>query len=279
MSLRIRPLVLLSLIVATTAVTASPASATTCTTSAYDSAVLADSPVAYWPLGTVPADQPVAPDCTGHGHSGSYVNTPHTTTLPNGDLAQDFDGATQYVEIPDADDLGVTATGRLTIEAWMRPDALQFSHAEGSGYVYWLGKGTSGQQEYAARMYSLTNSEDRPNRISGYVFNLNGGQGVGSYFQDTVTTADWTHVVIVINTVDTSSTYPMGCTRIYKDGVARDTDSLADLNITPGNGTAPFRIGTRDLASFFEGRIGKVAVYGRELTAAEILSHYNTMTS
>ncbi|TDD23480.1 LamG domain-containing protein [Kribbella turkmenica] len=265
------------LLIEAATMTTTAAAGATCPTSAYDTRVLADAPIAYWPLGTIPAQQPSAPDCSGHGHIGTYVNTPNTTTMPNGDLAQQFDGSTQYVEFPDAPDLSLTATGRLTIEAWMRPATLQFTDQEGSGYVHWLGKGTSNQQEYVARMYSQVNSENRPNRISGYAFNLTGGLGVGSYFQDPVSTAEWIHVVIVINTADTSGSYPSGYTRIYKNGVLRDTDSLAGLDITPGNGTAPFRIGTRDFASYFEGRIGKVAIYDYELSAADIADHNNTM--
>src|SRR5207244_2828563 len=130
-----------------------------------------------------------------------------------------------------------------TIEAWMRPDTLQFTHQEGSGYVHWLGKyigtGTNKQEEYVARMYSLQTSDNppRPNRISGYAFNLSGGQGAGSYFQDPVSTGEWIYVVIVINTLNTSPTYPTGYTKIFKNAALRDTDSLKDYNIVPQNGT------------------------------------------
>jgi hypothetical protein len=58
--------------------------------------------------------------------------------------------------VPDADDLSITATGKLTLEAWMRPDVLEFPKQEGSGYVHWMGKGEAqgddGQQEYASRI-------------------------------------------------------------------------------------------------------------------------------
>jgi Concanavalin A-like lectin/glucanases superfamily len=263
---------------ATITVSTMPASAEACTLSAYDNRVLADAPVAYWPLGTVPAEQPVAPDCSGNGHNGTYVNTPHTTTMPNGDLVQQFDGVEQYVQFPDANDLSVTTTGRLTIEAWMRPHTLQFPDDERSGYVHWMSKGAAGQQEYVARMYSKVNTEDRPNRISGYAFNPGGDEGVGSYFQDPdVTTDTWVHYVLVINIADTSPSFPIGYTKIYRDGDQRDMDSLADLNIIPANGTAPFRIATRDFQSYFQGRIGKVAVYDYELTEADIDAHNQTM--
>ena len=268
----------LLLTAATVTVSITPASAATCTLSAYDNRVLADAPVAYWPLGTVPAEQPAAPDCSGHGHNGTYVNTPNTTTMPNGDLAQQFNGVDQYVQFPDANDLSVTTTGRLTIEAWMRPHTLQFSDEEGCRLRALDGQGRPGQQEYVSRMYSEVNSEDRPKRISGYAFNPIGLKGVGSFFQDAdITTDDWIHYVLVINIADTSPSFPMGYTKIYRDGEPRDMDSLAELNIVPANGTAPFRIATRDFQSYFEGRIGKVAVYDYELTEADIDAHNNTM--
>lgn len=75
----------------------------------------------------------------------------------------------------------------------MRPDTLQFPRVQGSGYVYILGKGTAGKQEYALRMYSYSNSENppRPSRVSAYVFNLAGGEGSGAYFQDPVRPGTW----------------------------------------------------------------------------------------
>ncbi|MGI5473139.1 hypothetical protein [Streptomyces sp. CA-132043] len=144
--------------------------------------------------------------------------------------------------MPDDDPLSVPTTGILTIEAWMRPDDLTPPNVESSGYVHWLGKITYGggnNVEWAARMYSLDNTEDRANRISGYAFNREGGEGVGSYFQDPVQVGEWIHYVLVINTVVRDAPYPMGYTKIYKNGDQRDQDSLAKLKIEPANTTSP----------------------------------------
>jgi hypothetical protein len=240
--------------------------------------VLADGPVAYFRL-----DGTNVKDYSPRSHDGRYVGTPGTTTLPNGDAATVFDGSSQYAEVPDADELSVTATGTLTLEAWLRPDVPEFPNLEGSGYVHWLGKGErqgdDGQQEYTSRMYSLTNSEERDNRVSGYAFKPSGGKGIGSYFQDPVAAGEWIHYVLVINTT-VSDQYPQGYTKIYKNGVERDQDSLKSkdgLHIVPGNGTAPLRIGTRDGASYFKGAIGKVAVYGHELSSSDVVEHYRMM--
>jgi hypothetical protein len=236
--------------------------------SAYDEAVLAGGPVAFLDGAT---------DLTGGGHDGAFTGEPAATTLPNGENAVQYNGTSQYLTIPDAPELSATHTGAITIEAWIRPDTLQFRRSEGSGYVHWLGKGAPKQHEYVARMYSLTNTEKRPNRVSGYAFNAVGGLGAGSYFQDSLTSGQWLHYALVINTTDTSARYPTGYTKVYRDGVLRDQDRLADYTIVPTDGTAPLRIGTRDLASFFEGAIGKVAVYDRELSASELTGHVRLM--
>jgi len=246
-------------------------------TSAYDRLVLADGPILYLTMST--PEQGREPDRTGRARQGTYApagSPPQTTALPNGDLCARFDGASQYLEVPDADDLSIPTTRRLTLEAWMRPDVLEFPSKEGSGYVHWLGKGESGTQEYVLRMYSLTNSEARPSRVSGYAFNLAGGLGAGSYFQDPVAAGEWIQVVVAFNLDDAPGATP-GTVKIYKNGVLRDMDTLASFQVVPGNGTAPLRVGTRDRHSFFAGAIGKVAIYDRELTPAQVLSHAQAM--
>jgi hypothetical protein len=242
-------------------------------TEVYDAAILAAGPVAYWTLAGGSAG---ISDRTGHGHNGTYLNGFAATTFPDGSLATVFNGSSQYIEISNDTTLSVPATGILTVEAWLRPDALEFPGQEDTGYVHWLGKGESGQHEYAARMYSFTNSEvpSRPNSISGYAFNLAGGLGVGSFFQDTVVAGQWIHYVLTINTIATDGTYPTGYVQVSKNGEQRDKDSLSDLSIVPVHGTAPLRIGTRDLASFFKGAVSKVAVYNYELAATAIRDHY-----
>jgi hypothetical protein len=240
---------------------------------AYDAKVLHDNPVAYW---TLEGGSAGLTDRTGNGHHARAVNAYTVTSFLNGLTAMAFDGVNQYAEVADEDDLSVTNTGIITIEAWMRPDVLVFPNRESTGYVHWMGKGTNGQFEYVSRMYSLvtTDNPPRPNRISGYSFNLSGGLGTGSYFQDSVIPGEWIHYVLVINTVDTSPAFTTGYTKVYKNGVKRDQDRLTDYNIVPGNGSAPFRIGTLDFRSFFQGAVARVAIYNHELSPLTILDHY-----
>jgi peptidoglycan/xylan/chitin deacetylase (PgdA/CDA1 family) len=246
----------------------------------YDQQVLSLKPVLYLPLDD-PASS-IATDLSRDRHMAVYRSGGRrlgTARLPNGDLTTVFDGEGQYVEVPSSKELSISNTGCLTIEAWVRPDVLQFPHEQGSGYVYILGKGTSGKEEYAMRMYSLRNSEvpPRPNRISAYVFNLSGGLGSGAYFQDEVRPGEWMMVTFVIDSRP-SGQWPDGYITIYKDGVSRGGPvSLRQFNVVPQASDAPFRVGTRDLESFFQGAIGKVAVYDTVLSDQEIIATYQAM--
>ena len=244
------------------------------TLSSYDLIVLANSPVAYWPLD--PSDPH---DYSGHNLNGVSSNSPFATKAPNNDTVSVFNGINQYFTMDDNDYLEIVRTGILTIAAWFRPDTLQFDYNEGSGYVHWMGKGMANAQSWAARMYSYNNTEGRFNRISGYAFNLTGGLGAGSYFQDTIIVGQWIFYTLVINTINVSSSYSTGYTKIYKNGIYRDQDALSGYGIIPQNGSAPMRIGTRQLQSFFKGAIGKVAVFDYELTSTQIQTHYNCMIS
>jgi hypothetical protein len=175
-----------------------------------------------------------------------------------------FDGVASYAQVPSEPRLSVSSSG-FTIAVWMMPGGLTFSKTEGSlaseQYVHWLGKGESGQQEYAFRMYSLTHPGPRQNRISFYVFSPAGGRGCGSYFQDSIKPGQWMQVVGV---VDPSSKM----VSIYKNGQLRHSDSYASLALQ--SGSAPLRIGSKDLHSYFRGAIGPIWIWKRPLSAPEI---------
>ena len=244
----------------------------------YNAVVLDDKPSAFWTMGHPGTGN--ENDASGHGHGGRFFGHPKPATLPNGETATAFNGSSQYMQVKDHSALSPATTGVLTIEAWMRPDTLRFAHREGTGYVHWMGKGEPNNHEYAARMYSSGNSENRANRISGYLFNASGGKGAGSYFQEEVRPGQWIHYVLVINANAKSQKYPHGYTKIYRNGVLANQNDLnyRGTPVSPDRGNAPFRVATRDFNSFFKGAIGKVAIYSKELPAKRIAVHYDAMT-
>ncbi len=258
----------------------------------YDALVLSDGPVLYLAMNGAASE----PDLTGNGHDGTYKGgAPSPAALPNGDDAADFDGVEQYLTVPSAAVLSIPTKHELTWEAWIRPDVLQFDN-DTSGYVDWMGK----CEEYAptceweARMYSMTNSENRCNRLSAYAFNPGGDLGSGAFWQQTdcgvsIKANSWYHVVGEYTTLTQPSgcsdtaTYP-GSIDIWVNGVEwhqashGDTGCMSQYQIVPTANDSPVNVGTMAHDAWFEGAIGKVAIYDKVLSGSAIESHYTAMT-
>jgi hypothetical protein len=257
----------------------------------YNAVVLADNPVAFWELAN--ASTGSEPDRTGHGHTGTYRGgTPALVDLPNGDRAADFNGVSEYVTVPSSPAFSIPTTQALTWEAWIRPDVLQFPHSSG-GYVDYMGKCASYSPtcEWEARMYNLTNAQNRVSRLSAYVFNPGAGLGSGADWQPAngvIQAAHWYHVVAEYQT----RSQPAGCSgpqvggiNIWVNGVEWNmsvhlqTGCLSQFGVTPVANNSPLNIGTMAMDTWFQGAIGKVAIYDHLLSTAQITRHYSVMTS
>jgi len=252
--------------------------------SAYRAIVLAKNPVGYWRLGEVTG--PTAVDETGNGHDGTYFGG--VTYQEPGALANDpntavgFDGLDAYVEVPDSVQFSQMTSGAgLTVEVWMRPDLLVFAGENSEHYIHWLGKAQPAGNEWGFRFYSHRSA--RPNRISAYIWNPEGLQGAGAYFEDKIH-HEWIHVVACYDPGDMND--PTAGVSIYKNGVLRGSPDSTQgaayqkgalysaYDIVPVHSNAPLRFGTRDLGSFLKGRLDEIAIYPRVLTADEILENY-----
>src|SRR5262245_2855514 len=107
-------------------------------------------------------------------------------------------------------------------------------------------------------MYNKNSS--RPNRISFYVFNFWGGEGIGSYYQNDahpITAGDWIHVV---GAADSQKTYLFINGGSKKEDYYDENSPFKDrdgsqLIIYPKRGTAPIRVGTREKKAYFQGDI------------------------
>lgn len=255
--------------------------------SKYAERVLSLKPVGYWRLQE--QEGTVARDSSPHKRHGEYHGHPDFQKAGpmSDDHAVDFDGKETYVEIPSHADFSVpTHRHGMTVEAWMEPDRLKFPGETKEPYVHWLGKGEKDQFEWALRFYSHAATE-RPNRLSGYIFNAAGGEGAGAYFQDAKfwdrdgESQPWVHVV---------ACYPPGTKDDPKAGVSLYINGklkqgppakgtlYSSFDIAPRAGDAPLRLGTRDLNSFFHGRLAEVAIYPRVLTAEEVQENYALAT-
>jgi len=116
--------------------------------------------------------------------------------------------------------------------------------------------------------------------VSGYVFNPIGLQGAGSYYQPTAVwplqAGEWVHYMLVINNSVANPYTKLYVHRRSSDGIIvefTDQDLLSDYDITPQAGSAPFRMATVGFGSWFQGAIGKVAIYNYEPDAARVLEH------
>ncbi len=205
----------------------------------------------------------------GTGHTGTGTPTRTTGQIGN---AQVFDGDDDYIQVADNDAFSIPTTGELTVEAWIRPDVLDFPKAEPSGnpaqgaYVNLLGKADyGGKEEYQFRIYNKTGS-DRPNQLSFYVFNLDGGWGAGADSQDVLTAGQWIHVVGIVYANNVC---------FYKNSVLRETTSLTGYKLE--NGMAPFQIGHCENAAhpgYFLGAIDEVRVSNIARSDAWIRASY-----
>ena len=257
----------------------------------YDSIVLDDNPVLYLAMNTFTSG--TENDKTGKGNNGIYMGgNPTLANLPNGDTAADFNGSSEYLSVPSSSDLSISTTQQLTWEAWIRPDTLQFPYSSSDGYVEWMGKCRSYSPtcEWEARMYSSSTAENRPSRLSAYVFNNTADLGSAADWQpssNVIKAGQWLHVVGEYQTQTTpsecSSSYP-GTINIWVNGVKQSfvshyqTGCMSQYNIIPKAGTSPLIIGTMAMDYWFKGAIGKVAIYHYLLSQTQINNHFKTMT-
>jgi hypothetical protein len=245
------------------------------TSSTYARRVLEKKPCGYWRLGE--KSGPAMVDASGGGHDGNAMGQvvfgQKGMLDREADTALVFDGKSACIEIPSHAAFSQPTSGLgFTVEAWMRPDVLEFTGEGEDGYVHWLGKGEAGKMEWAFRFYPKTSS--RPNRVSAYIFNSGPGLGSGAYVEDDIKAGKWMHIVAVFDPGD--ATNPKAGVSIYKDGKLALSPATSPgalykaYDVMPVAGTAPLRLGTRDKKSFFTGALDEVAIYPRALTAREI---------
>lgn len=159
----------------------------------------------------------------------------------------------------------------------------------GSGYCHYMGVGSSFTNTITTFRHYFDpdqSGQGRPRRESGYAFNPtdeygNGHLGAGSFWQENDPTSTFVFKCLTINTsyAGESVTFP-GQTKIYKNGVLKDTDTFYGAGTYkiyehPTN-SAPFRIGQVHDGSGFLGTIKMAAIYDHELTQAEVTTLNNS---
>ncbi|HSY18701.1 MAG TPA: LamG-like jellyroll fold domain-containing protein, partial [Candidatus Acidoferrales bacterium] len=217
----------------------------------YQSTVVADSPLAFYPLNLAVDTGGTATDVSGNGNDGSYVNIFSGFNNTNGPSAYianavSFDGVDTSVDLSGVASL-TSLAGAVTLEAWVQP-------ADSTTFGDILGKG-----------YDSVTSQESYIRVDGpygafYDVNLGNAQITGGQQATT-----WSHVVLVNNGTSTS---------LYINGVLiqSKSDTVGALSFSDawsiGNGTSAGN------GRHFNGNIAAVAFYPSGLTAAQVLNHY-----
>jgi hypothetical protein len=188
----------------------------------------------------------VAIDSSGNGNNGTIYGTANWVSGRYGD-ALSFDGATNYVAVPDSPSLEIT--GAITLEAWVETNNVgkQAVITKSGGYLLYVGAGGDGK--VYAYLYGTTSA----------------------WLGGTTNVADGLWHLIAL-TYD-----PNGGTnnfKLYVDGALEAqytvTGSISSTSNRVGIGDRP-DVGFRD---FFNGTIDEPRIYNLALSASEIQADY-----
>jgi len=211
------------------------------TTSIYDNTGLVGSWHFNEGSGTIVAD------ASGNGNDGTMMNMDPATDWVDGRFgkALDFDGANDYVVVPNSNSLNITGNA-VTVAAWIKHSSAGW-HPVCDGIVQHEGQ------------YALQINNGQP------TFYVNTGSGwVYARWANTLALSTWYYVV---------GTYDGSGIRIWVNGIERaSTNNSGNLSSTSNticlgssaNGTYPFN-----------GIIDEVRIYNRALSSDEISALYN----
>lgn len=223
----------------------------------YQSAVLADSPRAYYPLNLDVDTGSTASDVSGNGNPGTLVNIYsgfNNAVGPSAFItnAISFDGFSTYIDLGAGSNPGLlNFAGAISLEAWVQP-----------------GNTSQGQMNIVAKGY------DSSANLNEVTLRANGGNFYGGTYSDTNNvqgaaggqqTTDWSHVVL---------THDGSAWRLWVNGrmVQVSADAVGAMNWT-----APWRIGTGSAdgsSRLFVGNISQVAIYNYGLSTNQVLNHF-----
>ena len=220
----------------------SPRSQAVTVDASYRALVLSDGPAGYWRLGessgTTAFDETATSDGT---YAGAATLGSPGALVNDPNTAVDFDGASGRVNIPSVPALA--PADQVSIEAWVNTDStvnFQWVVSKNADYFLYINEGI-------------------------VVFGVNDGVGYPYAAAASGPPGVWQHYV---------GTYDGTTLSLYQNGVRVAQSPMTGTFLST---TAGLTIGAFDAASAVQttdGRIDEVAVYGRALSAEEVVSHH-----
>ena len=186
-------------------------------------------------------------DSSGSGNTGTISGASSTAAGKFG-RALSFDGADDLVSIADSGSLDLTTA--MTLEAWVNPATI----------ANW--RTILMKEAKPGLAYSLYASDgSKPG-----TFVRVGGADAGRVAPASLALNTWTHV---------AATYDGTALRVYINGTLVSSGNVAGGPMLTSTGV--LRIGGNSIwGEYFSGLIDEVRVYGRVLSAAEIVTDMNT---
>jgi hypothetical protein len=228
----------------------------------YQSTVLNDHPLAFYPINSsVDPTGTTATDLSGNGNNGTYNGTdPEFNTVPGPSsfipTALFFDGFTSFVDLSTGSNPGIlNFTNQITMEAWVQPASPTVGSSPPADI---LGKGYDGTNEMALR-------------ANGGYYHGGAYNGADLGASGGVESTNWAYLV---------STYDGTNWNLYVNGalVQANAASGGAINFTApwaiGDGTTGTAGGNSGNLRFFNGNICEVAIYTNALTPAQVLNHF-----
>lgn len=204
----------------------------------------------YWPLNSIE-------DGTAEDVVGSNNGTPAggiSSVSGQVDQAASFDGADDYVNVPDDPSLDLTES--LTLAAWVKPSSNQ------DDYARIISREQSG---VGNRQYNL--GVDASSTDPRTVVDTTGTDSVEVSATVPFTDNEWHHAVMTFDDSD--------AVRLYVDGSQKDSTPVSSSLVSRGSTVkfgVPAHLPDKD---FFTGRIDDVRIYDRALSASEVSDLYN----
>ncbi len=217
--------------------------------SVYRTAVLADTPLAYWRLGEKSGT--VAHDETGHGYDGTYTGT-YTLGTPgplagDPDTAVTLDGVTGQVDV--GDNFDFTGQVPFSFEAWVKPAVIDNEYRHVVTKMAFNGLGNPQVGTYVILEQGST--------ILGFERWQAGATELTVETASFPAAGSWAHVV---------ATYDGSVGDLYVDG------AVVQASASSGGVTAS---GVHMLwGNLLQGVIDEIVVYDQALPAARVAAHY-----